>query len=115
MDKLVLVEQELKASLKKDYPDFVPGDIVKVFHIIREKDRERVHALEGIIIKVQGEMHRKSFTLRRISYGQAYEVTFPYYSPRITKIEIVKKTNRRPRRSKLYYLRGRVGKKAMMT
>ncbi len=71
-----------------------------------------MHPVEGIIIKVQGAMNRKSFTLRRIAYGQAYEVTFPFYSPKIERIEMVKKGRRNPRRKRLYYLRDRVGKKA---
>jgi len=112
MDKLTMVEKELKESMKKGYPEFNSGDMIKVFYKIREKDKVRLHPVEGVVIKIQGAMHRKSFTVRRIAYGQAYEVTFPYYSPNIEKIEMAKKTRRRPRRSKLYYLRGRVGKKA---
>lgn len=112
MDKLMMVEKELKESLKKDYPEFKAGDIIKVYYKIREKDKVRLHPVEGIVIKIQGAMHRKSFTVRRIAYGQAYEVTFPYYSPNIDKITLVKKSRRRPRRKKLYYLRGRIGKKA---
>lgn len=108
-----MVEKELKESLKKDYPEFRQGDIIKVYYKIREKDKVRLHPVEGVVIKLQGAMHRKSFTVRRIAYGQAYEVTFPYYSPKIEKIELTKKGRRRPRRSKLYYLRTRVGKKAI--
>jgi len=115
MDKLMLVEKELKESLKKDYPDFIQGDVIKVYYKVRDKDKERLHPVEGIIIKIQGAMHRKSFTLRRIAYGEAYEVTFPYYSPNIAKIEMIKKGLRRPRRKRLYYLKGRVGKKAVTT
>jgi len=115
MDKLLMVEKELKQALKKEYPKFIQGDIVKVFYKIRDKDKIRLHPVEGIVIKIQGAMHRKSFTLRRIAYGQAYEVTFPYYSPNIEKLELIKKGRRRPRRKRLYYLRGRVGKKASMT
>ncbi|MDD5081535.1 MAG: 50S ribosomal protein L19 [Candidatus Omnitrophica bacterium] len=114
MNKVEIFEQKLKETLKKDYPEFSAGDIVKVYYKIRERDKVRLHPIEGIVLKMQGQMHRKSFTLRRIAYGQAYEVTMPYYSPNIDKIELTKKTRRRPRRSKLYYLRGRVGKKAMM-
>ena len=113
MDKLAKFEQELKKSLEKEYPEFKQGDIIKVFYKIREKDKVRLHPVEGIVIKLQGAMHRKSFTVRRIVYGEAYEVTFPYYSPNIAKIEVVKKSRRSPRRSKLYYLRERVGKKAV--
>ena len=115
MDKLLVVEKELKEKLKKDYPEFSQGDIVKVFYKIREKDKVRLHPVEGVVIKLQGAMHRKSFTVRRIAYGESYEVTFPYYTPNIAKIDVVKKGLRRSRRKKLYYLRGRVGKKAVTT
>ena len=113
MDKLLMVEKELKEALKKDYPEFRQADIIKVYYKIREKDKVRLHPVEGIVIKIQGAMHRKAFTLRRIAYGEAYEVTFPYYSPNIEKIELIKKSRKRPRRGRLYYLRSRVGKKAM--
>lgn len=115
MDKLMMVEKELKEALKKEYPKFRQGDIIKVYYKIREKDKTRLHPVEGVVIKVQGAMHRKSFTVRRTAYGEAYEVTFPYYSPNIDKIEVVKEGRRRPRRRRLYYLRGRVGKKATLT
>ena len=114
MDKLLMVEKGLKESLKKNYPAFRSGDIIKVYYKIREKDKIRLHPVEGVVIKTQGEMHRKSFTLRRLAYGEAYEVTFPYYSPNIEKIEMVKQRRRNPRRRRLYYLRGRVGKKATL-
>jgi len=112
MDKLMMVEKELKEALKRDHPEFRQGDVIKIYYRIKEKDKTRLHPIEGVVIKIQGEMHRKSFTLRRIAYGEAYEVTFPYYSPKIEKIEAVKKSRRLPRRKKLYYLRGRIGKKA---
>jgi large subunit ribosomal protein L19 len=115
MDKLLAVEKELKDALKKDYPDFSPGDMIKVYYKIREKDKERLHPIEGVVIKMYGHMHRKSFTLRRTAYGEAYEVSFPYYSPNIEKIELIKKGQRRPRRGRLYYLRERIGKKATIT
>ncbi|MFH1503994.1 MAG: 50S ribosomal protein L19 [Candidatus Omnitrophota bacterium] len=114
MDKLMMVEKELKENLKKEYPEFKQGDIIKVYYKIREKDKTRLHPVEGVVIKTQGAMHRKTFTVRRIAYGQAYEVTFPYYTPNIEKIEVTKKGRRNPRRKRLYYLRARVGKKAMV-
>ena len=114
MDKLAMVERELKEALKKEYPKFSQGDIIKVYYKIREKDKVRLHPVEGVVIKIQGAMHRKSFTVRRIAYGEAYEVTFPYYSPNIERIEVVKKRRRNPRRKRLYYLRDRVGKKATL-
>ena len=113
MDKLMMVEKEMKEALKRDFPEFRSGDTIKVFYKIKEKDKERLHPIEGIIIKLQGEMHRKTFTLRRVAYGEAYEVTFPYYTPNIAKIEVTKKAGRMPRRSKLYYLRERLGKQAV--
>ena len=115
MDKLAIVEKELKESLKKEYPLFSQGDIIKVYYKIKEKDKERLHPIEGIVIKIQGAMHRKSFCIRRSAYGEAYEVIFPYYSPNIEKIEVIKKSRRRPRRKKLHYLRKRVGKKSTIT
>lgn len=111
----MLVEKELSESLKKDYPDFMQGDTIKVYYTIREKDKERLHPIEGVIIKIQGAMQRKSFTLRRLAYGEAYEVTFPFYSPNIAKIEMIKKGLRVPRRKRLYYLKERIGKKAVTT
>jgi large subunit ribosomal protein L19 len=115
MDKLAMVEKELKQALKKEYPAFKQGDIIKVYYKIREKDKVRLHPVEGVVIKIQGPMHRKCFSLRRIAYGEAYEVTFPYYSPKIEKIEMIKEGRRKPRRRRLYYLRKRVGKKATLT
>ncbi len=109
-----MVEQELLAGMKKDYPQFKAGDIVKIHYKIKEKDKERIHPIEGVILKIQGAMHRKSFTLRRIAYGEAYEITFPYYTPNIDKIEMVKKSAKPARRARLYYLRKRIGKKAML-
>ena len=114
MDKLMMVEKELKEALRKEYPEFKQGDIIKVYYKIRDKDKVRLHPVEGVVIKIQGAMHRKSFTVRRIAYGEAYEVTFPYYSPNVDKIEMIKTGRRCPRRKRLYYLRGRVGKKATL-
>ncbi len=115
MDKLSLVEKELQDQLRKDYPEFKQGDIIKVYYKIKEKNKdERLHPIEGIVIKMQGKQHRKSFTIRRVSYGEAYEVSFPYYSPNIQKIEVIKESAKIPRRKRLYYLRERIGKKAML-
>ena len=110
--KLLEVEKELQSSLKKDFPEFKVGDTIRVSYKIQEKDKSRVHSVEGIVMKIQGALHRKSFTIRRVSYGESLEMTFPLYSPLIEKIEVVQPAKRRPRRARLYYLRGRVGKKA---
>ncbi|UCG35904.1 MAG: 50S ribosomal protein L19 [Candidatus Omnitrophota bacterium] len=111
----MIVEEQLRKNLNKEYPEFNQGDIVKVYYKIKEKERERIHPVEGIVIRTKGSMQKRSFTVRRLAYGEAYEVTFPYYSPHIDKVEVVKKSRRRPRRAKLYYLRRRAGKKAALT
>jgi large subunit ribosomal protein L19 len=113
MNKLFEVEKEIKESLKKDYPDFNIGDTVKVTYKIQEKDKTRLHSIEGIVIKRQSQMHRQSFTIRRISYGKGMEVTFPIFSPVLDSIEVIQKAKKRPRRARLYYLRKRVGKRAI--
>ena len=115
MNKLLEIEKEMLGELKKDYPAFNPGDMICIHYKIKEKDKERIHPIEGLVIKIYGHLHRKAFTIRRISYGEAFEVTFPYYSPFISKIEVVKASKRQSRRARLYYLRERVGKKAILT
>lgn len=107
MDILKVVENE---QFKKDIPDFKAGDHVKVHVKVIEGTRERIQVFEGTILKRQGSGIRETFTVRRISYGVAVERTFPLHSPKIDKIEVVRKG--KVRRAKLYYLRGRVGKSA---
>lgn len=114
MNKLIQVEEELTKQLSREYPDFAVGDMVKVHYKVREKEKERIQPLQGVVIKIQGERHRKAFTIRRIVYGSAYEITFPWYSPNIEKIEIIKKSKRRPRRARIYYIRKQIGKKAFV-
>jgi len=114
LNKLQQVEKELQEKLQRDLPDFNPGDTIRVQYRIKEGDKERLHAIEGVVIKLQGAMNRKAFTLRRIAYGEAYEVTIPYYSPMIAKIELVKEARRRPRRARLYYMRKQIGKEALI-
>ena len=89
------------------------GDLVRVYVKVVEGTRERLQNFEGIVIKMQGGGIRKSFTVRRVSSGVGVERTFPYHSPRIGRIEIVR--HGRVRRAKLYYLRDRVGKAAKVT
>jgi large subunit ribosomal protein L19 len=110
--RLFEVEKEMQASLAKEYPAIRVGDTVKVTYKIEEKDKSRLHSIEGIIIKMQGAMHRQSFTIRRISYGKGMEVTFPLFSPVLDSIAVTQKPKRRPRRARLYYLRDRVGRRA---
>lgn len=95
---------------KKDIPLFGPGDTVKVHVKVVEGTRERIQIFEGTVMKIRGEGLSQTFTVRRISYGVAVERTFPMHSPKIAKIEITRRG--KVRRARLFYLRGRTGKKA---
>lgn len=107
MDILALVE---KGQFKNDIPEFRPGDTVKVYLKVVEGTRERIQVFEGVVIARKGGGLRETFTVRKISYGIGVERVFPVHSPRIDKIEVVKKG--RVRRAKLYYIRGLRGKAA---
>ena len=102
-----------KISAEKKLPEFFPGDIIKVGVKITEGKRDRIQYFEGVCIAKKNAGVNSSFTVRKISYGEGIERVLPYYSPQISKIEIVKKGD--VRRSKLYYLRGRSGKSARIT
>ena len=97
-------------QMKKDVPAFKVGDTIKVHTKVAEGEKERIQIFQGIVIARKGTGIHQSFTVRRISYGEGVERVFPLHSPRIDKIEI--ENEGRVRRSKLYYLRGRHGKKA---
>jgi large subunit ribosomal protein L19 len=103
-------EQVAKLSAGKQYPDFTPGDTVRVNVKVVEGDRERVQAFEGVCIGRRNAGLNSSFTVRKLSYGEGVERVFPLYSPRIDSIQLLRKG--RVRRAKLYYLRGRTGKSA---
>lgn len=105
-----LVDIIEKENLKKDIPSFNVGDTVKVYVKVVEGDKERLQAYEGIVIARRNGSIRESFTVRRISYGIGVERTFPLHSPRIDRIEVVRKG--KVNRAKLYYLRERTGKSA---
>ena len=107
MDKIKLIEQEYT---QKEFPVFKVGDTVKVMTKILEGDKIRFHPFEGIVIAKKGKGLRSSFTVRKISYGEGVERVFPTYSPQIEKILVLRQA--KPRRAKLYYLRGRLGKAA---
>jgi len=92
----------------KDYPNFKVGDTVRVYYRIKEGDRERIQPFEGVVIRIRGSGADKTFTVRKESYGIGIERIFPYYSPNIEKIEIIKIG--RVRRAKLYFLRELKGK-----
>jgi large subunit ribosomal protein L19 len=98
-------------QLKTDLPPFRVGDAVRVHTKVREGDKERIQVFAGIVIARKGGGIQESFTVRRISFGEGVEKVFPVHSPNIAKIEIERES--RPTRARLYYLRDRVGKKAM--
>jgi large subunit ribosomal protein L19 len=100
------------AQLKKDRQGFQPGDQVRVHVKVIEGEKERLQVFEGTVIRRRGEGARASFSVRRISYGVGVERTFPVHSPRIDRVEIVRRG--RVRRSKLYYLRQLAGKAARL-
>ena len=112
MNLLKQIEQEQieKLSAGKDIPDFAPGDTVIVNVKVREGDRTRVQAYEGLCIGRSGGGINESFTVRKISYGEGVERVFPLYAPMIDSIKLVRRG--KVRRAKLYYLRDRRGKSA---
>lgn len=107
MDVIRTLEQE---QMKKDLPDFQPGDTVKVHVKVVEGGRERIQVFEGVVIRRANGGLRETFTVRRVSYGVGVERIFPVHSPKIDKIEVVRKG--KVRRAKLYYLRELRGKAA---
>lgn len=107
MDALKLISD---ASLKTEVPDIKIGETVKVHVKIREGERERIQVFEGTVIAVKGSGISQTFTVRRVSYGVGIERVFPVHSPNVAKVEHVRYG--KVRRSKLYYLRDRVGKAA---
>ena len=107
-----IIRELEKEQLRSDLPKLEIGDTVRVYVKVVEGNRERLQNFEGIVIKMQGGGIRKTFTVRRISYGVGVERTFPYHSPRIGRIEVVR--HGVVRRAKLYYLRERTGMAAMI-
>ena len=105
-----IIKELEKEQLRTDLPELEIGDQVRVYVKVVEGTHERLQNFEGIVIKMEGGGIRKSFTVRRISYGVGVERTFPYHSPRIGRIEVVR--HGVVRRAKLYYLRERSGNAA---
>lgn len=103
-------EQIAKLTAQRPVPEFAPGDTVRVSVKVIEGTRERVQAFEGVCIGRTNAGINSSFTVRKISFGEGVERVFPLYSPRIAAIEVMRRGD--VRRAKLYYLRGRTGKKA---
>ena len=110
MNIIEQLEREEVARLAKTIPDFEPGDTVIVNVRVKEGDRTRVQAYEGVCIARSGGGLNESFTVRKISYGEGVERVFPVHSPMIDSIKVVRRG--KVRRAKLYYLRDRRGKSA---
>ena len=102
--------QELERRQLREVPRFKAGDTVRVHFRVIEGNRQRIQVFEGIVIKRQGAGVRETFTVRKKSFGVGVERTFPLHSPKIDKIEVAAIGD--VNRAKLYYLRGKVGKKA---
>ena len=105
-----IIQDLERKQLRSDLPRFKPGDTVRVHFQVIEGQRRRVQVFEGIVIKRQGAGARETFTVRKNSFGVGVERTFPLHSPKIEKIEVGAIGD--VSRAKLYYLRGKVGKKA---
>ena len=107
---MIIIRKITEEQLRSDIPAFRPGDTVRVHVKVIEGQRERIQIFEGVVIKRRGSGISETFIVRKISYGVGVERTFPLNSPKIDKIEVVRKG--KVRRSKLYYLRGLRGKAA---
>ena len=105
-----IIDQIERENLKESVPAFSIGDTVKVNDKIKEGDKERIQAFEGVVIARKNGGVRETFTVRKISYGVGVEKTYPIHSPKIASIEVIRKG--KPRRAKLYYVRGLTGKGA---
>ena len=99
-------------SYRKNAEQFNVGDSVRVHTKVVEGDKERIQVFAGIVIGQSGHGINRTFTVRRISYGEGVERVFPLHSPRLAKVEVEREGN--VRRARLNYLRGRIGKKAML-
>ena len=107
-----IIQKVEDRGLRSDLPEFRVGDSVRVHVKVREGEKERVQAFEGVVIKINRGSNRAAFTVRKISYGVGVERIFPMHSPRIDKLQVLSRS--RVRRAKLYYLRGLSGKAARL-
>ncbi|MGO4936571.1 50S ribosomal protein L19 [Fundicoccus sp. Sow4_H7] len=105
-----IIDKITQAQLRDDVPDFRPGDTVRVHAMIVEGERERIQLYEGLVIKRRGSGISETYTVRKISNGVGVERTFPVHSPRVAKIEVLRKG--KVRRAKLYYIRKLSGRAA---
>ena len=107
---MTIIDQIEKEQLRNDLASFNIGDTVRVMVKVKEGEKERIQAYEGVVIAKKGSSIRETFTVRRVSYGIGVERTFPLHSPRIDKIIVVRKG--KVRRAKIYYIRDLSGKAA---
>ncbi|SCX89236.1 large subunit ribosomal protein L19 [Lachnospiraceae bacterium XPB1003] len=105
-----IIEEIEKEQLKEQVPEFSVGDTVKVSNRIKEGEKSRIQVFEGVVIKVQNESNRATFTVRKLSNGVGVEKTWPLHSPNVEKVEVVRRG--KVRRARLNYLRNRIGKDA---
>lgn len=110
MNKGALFDKIEGEQFRKDSPDFNVGDSVRVHTKVVEGDKERIQVFAGVVIGIRGRGLNRTFTVRRISYGEGVERIFPLHSPRVDKVEVDRRG--KVRRAKLTYLRGRIGKSA---
>jgi large subunit ribosomal protein L19 len=107
-----IIQKVEDRGLRSDLPEFRVGDSVRVHVKVREGEKERVQAFEGVVIKINRGGNRAAFTVRKISYGVGVERIFPLHSPRIDKLQVLSRS--KVRRARLYYLRGLSGKAARL-
>jgi len=105
-----MIRELEREQMRRDVPDFKAGDTVRVHVKVVEADRERIQVFEGVVLRRSGGGLSETFTVRKVSQGVGVERTFPLHSPRVDKIEVVRRGD--VRRSRLYYLRERAGKAA---
>jgi large subunit ribosomal protein L19 len=108
-----IIDSIERRQLKANLPNFGPGDRVRVHFQVIEGNRRRTQVFEGVVLKRQGNGARETFTVRKQSFGVGVERTFPLHSPKIERLEVAARGD--VRRAKLYYLRGRVGKRARVS
>ncbi len=107
---MTIIDQIEKEQLRSDLASFNIGDTVRVMVKVKEGEKERIQAYEGVVIAKKGSSIRETFTVRRVSFGIGVERTFPLHSPKIDKIIVVRKG--KVRRAKIYYIRDLSGKAA---
>jgi len=109
MDLVSIVDKE---NERNEFPDFGPGDTIRVHTKVVEAHKERIQIFEGTVLQIRGSGPGKTFTVRKVTGGIGVERIFPYHSPSVVKVEIVRRG--KTRRAKLFYLRSKKGKAAQV-